>query len=99
MGSEEASCVADEIIDASASPIETEADHFALDILIPPNVWAGQIRQLQHATEIRAAAKRLCVHPAVIAGRLRHEANDYRLHRTLVGYNQVKPVFGIIDEN
>lgn len=80
-------------------PIEAEADRFALDTLIPPDAWAGQIRQLQYAAEIRAAAKRLCVHPAVIAGRLRREANDYRLHRTLVGYNQVKPIFGIPDEN
>lgn len=45
-----------------------------------------------------AMHKRLCVHPAVIAGRLRREANDYRMHRTLVGYNEVKAVFGITDE-
>ena len=80
-------------------PIETAADRFALDTLIPPDVWAGQIRQLQSAAEIRAAAKRLCVHPAVIAGRLRREANDYRQHRTLVGYNQVKAIFGMMEEN
>ena len=79
-------------------PIEKEADRFALDTLIPPSAWKDQVRQLHYADEIRAAAKRLCVHPAVIAGRLRREANDYRLHRTLVGYKQVKAVFGITDE-
>lgn len=78
--------------------IETEADRFALDTLIPPDVWKEQVRQLHYAEEIRAVAKRLCVHPAVIAGRLRREANDYRMHRTLVGYDQVKAVFGIKDE-
>ena len=79
--------------------IETEADRFALDTLIPPDAWSEQVRHLHLAAEIRAAAKRLCVHPAVIAGRLRREANDYRIHRTLVGYNEVKTVFGITLEN
>jgi HTH-type transcriptional regulator/antitoxin HigA len=79
--------------------VETEADRFALDTLIPPRVWDEQVRHLHLAAEIRAAAKRLCVHPAVIAGRLRREANDYRMHRTLVGYHQVKPLFGIAEEN
>ena len=79
--------------------IETEADRFALDTLIPPGPWSEQVRQLHFAAEIRAAAKRLCVHPAVIAGRLRREANDYRIHRTLVGYNQVRTLFGIAEEN
>jgi HTH-type transcriptional regulator/antitoxin HigA len=78
--------------------IETEADRFALDTLIPRDVWNVQVRHLHYADEIRAVAKRLCVHPAVIAGRLRREANDYRMHRTLVGYNEVKAVFGITDE-
>ena len=80
-------------------PVETEADRFALDTLIPPAAWKNEICQLHYADEIRAAAKRLCVHPAVIAGRLRREANDYRMHRTLVGYNQVKAIFGITEEN
>lgn len=79
--------------------IETEADRFALDTLIPPGAWKDHLRTLHYADEIRAAAKRLCVHPAVIAGRLRREANDYRMHRTLVGYHQVKAVFGIMEKN
>ena len=79
--------------------IETEADRFALDTLIPPDAWNQHVRQLHYADEIRALAKRLCVHPAVIAGRLRREANDYRIHRTLVGYKQVKKIFGITEEN
>ena len=79
--------------------IETEADRFALDTLIPSAAWHEQVRHLHSAEQIRAAAKRLCVHPAVIAGRLRREANDYRIHRTLVGYNEVKAVFGITEEN
>ena len=81
------------------SKVEAEADRFALDRLIPPDVWRDQLMQLRNADEIRAAAKRLCVSPAVIAGCLRREANDYRAHRTLVGYKEVKPLFGIREED
>ena len=71
-----------------SSKIEMEADQFASDTLIAPALWNAQVSQLRYADEIHAVAKRLCVSPAVIAGRLRREANDYRLHRTLVGYNR-----------
>ena len=53
---------------------------------------------MRYADEIRAVAAHLCVSPAVIAGRLRREANDYRLHPSLVGYGKVKALFGIADE-
>jgi HTH-type transcriptional regulator/antitoxin HigA len=79
-------------------PIETEADRFALDTLIPPDAWNVQVRHLHYAAEIRTAAKRLCVHPAVIAGRLRREANDFRIHRNLVGNQQTRAALGINEE-
>lgn len=81
------------------SKVEEEADRFALDTLIPPDAWRGLLMHLRYAEEIRAAAKRLCVGASVIAGRLRREANDYRAHRTLVGYNEVKPLFGIQEKD
>jgi HTH-type transcriptional regulator/antitoxin HigA len=87
-----------EIDRKKTSAIEVEADRFALDALIPPEEWRDRLSQLHYAEEIRAAAKRLCIHPAVIAGRLRREANDYRSHRRLVGYGEVKPLFGIAEE-
>jgi HTH-type transcriptional regulator/antitoxin HigA len=80
------------------SAVEIEADRFALDTLIPPEEWRDAVSQLRYADGIRAAAKRRCIGPAVIAGRLRREANDYRIHRTLVGYGEVKPMFGIAEE-
>jgi HTH-type transcriptional regulator/antitoxin HigA len=80
------------------SEVESEADRFALDTLISPEAWERQVRHLRYADEIRAVAAHLCVSPAVIAGRLRREANDYRLHPSLVGYGKVKALFGIADE-
>jgi HTH-type transcriptional regulator/antitoxin HigA len=78
--------------------IEAEADRFALDTCIPPEIWQSEARHLRLANEIRKAAKSLCVSPAVIAGRLRREANDYTLHRTLIGRDEVRAAFGFTEE-
>jgi HTH-type transcriptional regulator/antitoxin HigA len=74
---------------------EIEADRFALDTLIPPDAWERQVRHLHYAEDIRTVAGKLCIDPAVIAGRLRREANDYRKHPTLIGSRQVLAAFDI----
>ena len=87
-----------EIDSKRGGEIEGEADRFALEHLIPPEQWES-VRQLRYAGEVRAAAKRLRVGPAVIAGRLRREANDYRIHRTLVGQGKARAALGFNDES
>ncbi|MGB6222532.1 ImmA/IrrE family metallo-endopeptidase, partial [Haloferula sp.] len=74
--------------------VEQEADAFALDTLIPPEVWE-RVRHLQFAPELRRAAKQEHIGLSVLAGRLRRQANDFRLHRTLVGYNRLRESLGI----
>ena len=78
----------------SEKEIERQADRFALNALIKDEEW-DSLCQLNYADEIKAAAKRLSIHPAIIAGRLRREANDYRKHRTLIGQGKVKQLFGL----
>jgi len=63
-----------------------------LSAFIPETIW-DRLGSLNHAEEIRAAAKKLAIHPAIIAGRLRREAGDYRKHRTLIGQGEVKKLF------
>lgn len=72
------------------SKIEKRADDFALNTLIPADTWKTEIRHLEKAGEIRDAAKRLSIHPSIIAGRLRKEHGDCRLHRTLIGSGEVR---------
>jgi len=84
-----------DIDELKTEEVEREADRFALNTLIPPTAWEQQVRHLQYADEIRTAARQLCIDPAVIAGRLRREANDYRKHRTLIGSRQVLAAFQI----
>lgn len=76
---------------------EEEANEFALNHLIPEWEW----RRIQHvrlAEEIRAEAKRLKISPAIIAGRLRRQANDYKIHGTLVGRGKVREILGFAEE-
>lgn len=78
--------------------IETEADRFALDTLIPPDAWDQQVRHLHYAEDIRAVAARLRLDPSVLAGRLRREAGDYRKHRTLIGNRKARAAFGFTEK-
>lgn len=78
----------------SEKNVERQADRFALNAFIPENQW-DRLSALNYADEIKAAARKLAIHPAIIAGRLRREANDYRKHRTLIGQGEVKKLFGL----
>jgi len=77
---------------ASDKEIEIEADRFALEAFIPQEIW-DNLGPLRLKAEIVAAAKELAISPAIIAGRLRREAGDYRKHRTLIGQGKVKELF------
>lgn len=79
---------------ASEKEIERQADGFSLNAFVREQEW-DQLSSLNHADEIKAAAKKLAIHPAIIAGRLRREANDYRKHRTLIGQGKVKELFDL----
>lgn len=73
----------------SSQQIETEADRLASDSLISPAQWRD-IATLTTANEIRKAAKKCQRHPAILAGRLRKESNNYHWLNNLVGRGEVK---------
>ena len=79
----------------STTAKEKEADQFALDSFISPDQWEG-LKHLNKADEIRAAATKLAISPAILAGRLRREARDYRKHRTLIGQGELKMLFDLL---
>jgi HTH-type transcriptional regulator/antitoxin HigA len=81
-------------LDEKAVGAEAEADAFAMDGLIPPAEWA-KIKKADRLTarRITEEARRLVVHPAVIAGRIRREQHDYSLFSQLVGQGQVRRLF------
>jgi HTH-type transcriptional regulator/antitoxin HigA len=79
----------------SRDPRETEADRGARDALIPPSCRFKQTRAFRQKTPqaIRELASQLQVHPAIIAGRIRHDVRNFRMLGQLVGCKQVRSVF------
>lgn len=77
----------------SKDPREIEANQLARDALIPPDVWAGADEELLAATRtrpIREFAEYLGVSPAIVAGRIRWETEEYSKFSKLVGYRKIR---------
>jgi HTH-type transcriptional regulator/antitoxin HigA len=73
---------------------EKEADEMASDGLIPKRVWDRNLISGKVSTgDVCALAEKLKIHPAIIAGRIRFEQNNYKLLSSLIGNNQVRKHF------
>ena len=74
--------------------IEKEADKMARNGLIPKSVWDKKpISDKASKEEIRLLAEKLKIHPAIIAGRIRFERNNYKLLSKYVGNQHVRKHF------
>lgn len=88
------------IFDDTESPAgsahEEEADLFAQEALLPAAQWDLAVSRFSRTEKaVMTDAKRFGVGPAVIAGRVRREAGDYTLLRTLVGAGDVRRQFSV----
>lgn len=84
----------DDLAKSGTDKCEKGADKMALDALIPAKQWAesGLSRQYS-AAAVRAFAERMRINPAIPAGRIRFERNDYRILKDLVGSGKVRRLF------
>lgn len=74
--------------------IEKKADEMASDGLIPNKVWNRRpIKDKATSEEVYALAAKLKIHPAIIAGRIRYEQNNFRLLSRHVGNKQIRKHF------
>ena len=74
--------------------VEMEADKLAEEVLVPRKEWVGCRAKLQKTPEaIIGFAEKLGVHPAIVAGKIRHEAQNYKILRNMVGRGQVGNLF------
>lgn len=76
------------------SKLEHEADTFAREILIPDDEF--EISPAKHLHTPEAAehlAKKLNIHPAIVAGRMRYEAGSYRILGNMVGNGEIRCLF------
>ena len=97
LGSDDHRAIADENIEKRAADddgIEREANDRAAEILIPKAVWKRSAAFLNPTVEtIRSFAADMQINPAIVAGRIRYERDNYALFARLVGYRRVRLAF------
>jgi HTH-type transcriptional regulator/antitoxin HigA len=72
-------------------PKEDEADEWAENALIPSDVWSTtNVKDNPSTLAVIELAQRLGIHPAIVAGRIRHETGNYRLLSHFVGTGAVR---------
>jgi len=76
--------------DQYSPEIETEADAFAKDSFIPRDTWNRNAFRIRTVADILALSTELKIHPSIVAGRLRHERNNYNEFSQIVGFGEVR---------
>jgi len=76
----------DDLEHSTPEKVEAEADAIAKEALIPEMIWrTAKVRTTLLSEDAVALADEIGVHPAIVAGRLRHEKNNFRLLSHLIG--------------
>jgi HTH-type transcriptional regulator/antitoxin HigA len=74
-----------------SDPKEDEADEWAENGLIPSDVWStSSVKDNPSSLAVMELAQRLGIHPAIVAGRVRHATGNYRLLSHFVGTGAVR---------
>jgi HTH-type transcriptional regulator / antitoxin HigA len=90
---EDWSVIIDDLELKGSDEIESEADAFAQEALVPAAIWnttADSEMQMDDVVRIAALAG---VHPAIVAGRWQREHNDYRRFSKVLGRGEVRVQF------
>lgn len=89
----------DDLDASSEDRREAEANRLAREAFIPRVIWRRSEAYLSPSREtIDKLARDLRIHPAIIAGRLRKELNNYAAFSDLVGQQQVASLFNSSSE-
>jgi HTH-type transcriptional regulator/antitoxin HigA len=81
-------------MEAEADELEREADKLAGQALISDDVWEIALAPyVRTESSVNLFAEELKINPAIIAGRIRKEADDYVILNNLVGYGKVRKHF------
>jgi HTH-type transcriptional regulator/antitoxin HigA len=74
----------------SSDQIEDEADAFAQDALMPPELWSKSVSRNMDSEDINDLAAAANIHPAIVAGRWQREHNEYRRFSKMLGRGEVR---------
>lgn len=84
----------DDLNEDSTEECEREADAMAMEALIPAEEWqSAALGSDPPARAVRALAEKLCISPAIPAGRIRHHTRNYRVLPELIGSGKVRCLF------
>ncbi|MDE2133246.1 MAG: ImmA/IrrE family metallo-endopeptidase [Alphaproteobacteria bacterium] len=84
----------DDLDDGSSVKAESEADSFAQSHLLPDEVWSSSPARFSKSAELlKSFAESRNIHPAIVAGRIRRDRNNYRMFDEMVGRGQVRRLF------
>lgn len=84
----------DDLDIVSTDRLEEEANSLAAEALIPKERWdCALARYVRSPEAVTAIAKELNISPAIVAGRIRHEAKNYIILNDLVGQGEVRKHF------
>ena len=79
--------------------MEKEADDWAEEALLPADLWeASSVRDFPTPMAVIDLAYESGVHPAIVAGRVRHEQKNYRLLSQFVGTGEVRKQFARVSD-
>lgn len=78
----------------SKDPREQAADKLAGEALIPKIEWNGSpAESLPSPEAAQHLARKLRIHPAIVAGRMRREAGSYKILNQMIGQGKVRLCF------
>jgi len=81
----------DDECSGAGDKVESEADRFALNALIPDELWDRCLSRSAPSEEaVRMDAERLDIDASIIAGRIRKERDNYTILTNLVGHRKVR---------
>jgi len=73
---------------------EIEANKYARNALIPKSIWRRSEAYTLHTVEaVTALADELKIHPAIVAGRIQFENNQYNILREIVDKDNIRILF------
>lgn len=91
----EGQCIIDDLdLKESLNDTESEADKVAQEALIPHELWFNHNARLTRKfVDVVDLANKADIHPAIVAGRIRFETNNYRILHNQVGHKQIRKLF------
>jgi HTH-type transcriptional regulator/antitoxin HigA len=95
VNSTEGQCIIDDLdLRDSLNDNESEADKVAQEALISNDLWFSHPARLTHKVgDVVDLAAKADIHPAIVAGRIRSENNNYRILHNQVGHRQIRKLF------